>query len=49
MGIELNAFNRKLGKEVTELFDYVPGLSTEELPPLCTYLQEDNQDFITKP
>ena len=48
-GIDLRAFNRKLGKEVKELFDFVPGLSTEELPPLCTFRNEDKQDFLTEP
>lgn len=49
MGINLRLFTQKLGKDVQELFDYIPGLSAEELPPLCTFKQDDNQNFITEP
>jgi ferredoxin len=49
MGINLRLFAQKLGKDVQELFGYVPGLSVEELPPLCAFKQDDNQSFITKP
>jgi len=48
MNIDLRMFTRKLGKDVLELFGYIPGLSEED-PPLCTYRQDDNQDFITEP
>ncbi len=49
LGIDLRMFTRKLAKDVKELFDYVPGLSTEELPPLCTFKQDDSESFITEP
>jgi len=49
MGIDLRLFTQILGKDVEELFDYVPGLSVEDLPPLCTFKQDDSQSFITEP
>jgi len=49
MGIDLRLFTRKLSKDVKELFDYVPGLSAEDLPPLCTFKEDDSQSFITEP
>ena len=49
MGIDLRLFTQKLAKDVTEMFDYVPGLSAEELPPLCTFKQDDTESFITEP
>jgi ferredoxin len=49
MGIDLRLFTQILGQNVEELFDYVPGLSVEELPPLCTFKQDDSQSFITEP
>ena len=48
MGIDLRLFTRKLGKDVKELFGYVPG-RPEEQPPLCVFRMDDNQDFITEP
>jgi len=49
MGIDLRTFTQKLASDVKELFDYVPGLSAEDLPPLCTFGQDDNESFITEP
>ena len=49
MGIDLRLFTEKLGKDVKELFNYVPGLSAEDLPPLCTFEQDDSESFITDP
>ncbi len=49
MDIDLRLFTQKLVKDVKELFDYVPGLSVEELPPLWTFKQDDSQSFITEP
>jgi formate dehydrogenase subunit beta len=49
MGIDLTVFTEKLGMDVREMFGYVPGLSKETQPPLCTYKMEDGQDFITNP
>ena len=49
MGIDLRMFTQKLVKDVKELFGYTPGLSLEELPLLCTFREDDTQDFITEP
>jgi ferredoxin len=48
MGIDLRIFTQKLGKDVKDLFGYVPGLSDEDLP-LCTFKDDDSQEFITEP
>ncbi|MFH1730577.1 MAG: Coenzyme F420 hydrogenase/dehydrogenase, beta subunit C-terminal domain [Planctomycetota bacterium] len=49
MNIDLRLFTQKLVKDVQELFGYLPGLSVEELPPLCTFAQDDSESFITEP
>ncbi len=49
MNIDLRTFTQKLAKDVKELFEFTPGLSFEEPPPLCTFRDDDNQDFITEP
>ena len=49
MNIDLRTFTQKLVKDTGELFGYVAGMSFEELPPLCTFKEDDNQDFITEP
>jgi formate dehydrogenase subunit beta len=49
MGIDLRVFTRKVGKDVNELFGYVPGKSAEDLPPLCTFTEADSEEFITEP
>lgn len=48
MGLDLRIFTRKLTKDVEELFGYVPGMTVDELPPLCTFEQDDSEDFITE-
>ncbi|MBT4484585.1 MAG: 4Fe-4S binding protein [Candidatus Latescibacteria bacterium] len=49
MDIDLRTFTLKLVKDSKELFDYVPGFSVEEPAPLCTFREDDNQDFISEP
>jgi formate dehydrogenase subunit beta len=49
MGIDLTIFTGKLAMDVEEMFGYVPGLSREAEPPLCTYEMDDAEDFITEP
>lgn len=49
MGIDLRIFTQKLVKDVQELFAYTPGLTLDELPLLCSFSKDDNQDFITEP
>ena len=48
MDIDLRIFTQKLGKDVKDLFGYVPGLSDEDLP-LCTFKEDDSEEFITEP
>ncbi len=49
MDIDLRLFTQKLVKDVEDLFGYVPGMSLEEPPPLCTFQQDDSECFITEP
>jgi Na+-translocating ferredoxin:NAD+ oxidoreductase RnfC subunit len=42
VNIPLMLLNRKLGKEVKELFDFQAGLDAETLPPLVTFKKEEN-------
>ena len=49
MGIDLRPFTQKVVKDVEELFGYVPGASPEDVPPLCTFQEDDSQEFITGP
>ncbi len=49
MDIDLRLFTQQLGKDVKELFGYVPGLSADDPPPLCTFKQDDSESFITQP
>ena len=46
MGVNLRKLNKKLEKDVEEMFHYKAGLSLEELPPLATFKADDQQDFI---
>lgn len=46
MGIPLAELNRKLAKDVEELFDYEPGIDPEAKPLLATFRPEDTEDFI---
>lgn len=48
-GIDLREFAQKLSKDVKELFGYTPGLELDTMPPLCTFEQDDRQEFITEP
>lgn len=45
MDIPLSLLNRKLEKEVTELFDFQAGLSSEEQPPFATFKKEEKLGF----
>jgi len=49
VGVDLRTFTRKLVKDVRELFDFVPGFSHEETPPLCTFNEKDSEEFLTEP
>ncbi len=45
-GINMRQLNKKLEKEIKELYGYESGLSLEERPPLDTYRPDDPQQFI---
>ncbi|MBN1103258.1 MAG: 4Fe-4S binding protein [Deltaproteobacteria bacterium] len=49
MGVDLGKLNRKLSKEVKELFGYEAGLSLEEASPLATFRPDDPETFILNP
>ncbi|MFQ5866919.1 MAG: 4Fe-4S binding protein [bacterium] len=46
VNIPLSKLNKKMSKEIKELFDYSPGESWEAKPPLDDFKEEDSQDFI---
>lgn len=46
MDIPLNLLNRKMAKELKELYDYEAGLEVREKGPLATYDEKDDQSFI---
>ncbi|MEW6381186.1 MAG: 4Fe-4S dicluster domain-containing protein [bacterium] len=48
MGIDLRLLNKKLQKEVQELYQYVPGLNPDEMPALGAYRVDDPQTCITE-
>lgn len=45
-GIPLTLLYRKLKDEVKEHFDYEPGLNPDADPPMCSFKQDDPEDFI---
>jgi formate dehydrogenase subunit beta len=46
MDIPLNLLNRKMAKELKELFDYEAGFEVNEKGPLTTFTEKDDQSFI---
>ena len=46
MDIPLNLLNRKMAKELKELFDYEAGFESLEKGPLTTFTEKDDQGFI---
>ena len=46
MDIPLNLLNRKMAKELKELYDYEAGLEVREKGPLAMYDEKDDQSFI---
>jgi formate dehydrogenase (coenzyme F420) beta subunit len=46
MDIPLNLLNRKMAKEMKELYDFEAGLAPEEKGPLARYQEDDDQSFI---
>ena len=46
MDIPLNLLNRKMAKELKELYDYEAGFEVQEKGPLNSYTDKDDQSFI---
>lgn len=46
MDIPLNLLNRKMAKELKELYDYEAGFEVNEKGPLTSYTEKDDQSFI---
>lgn len=46
MDIPLNLLNRKMAKELKELFDYEAGFEVNDKGPLATFTEKDDQSFI---
>jgi len=46
MDIPLNLLNRKMAKELKELYDFEAGLEAREKGPLTSYDDKDDQSFI---
>jgi hypothetical protein len=46
MDIPLNLLNRKMAKELKELYDYESGFEVNEKGPLASYKEKDDQSFI---
>jgi len=49
MGVDIRKLNRKLLKDVKDLFDYEAGLSLDEAGPLATFRPDDPEAFILNP
>ncbi len=49
MGVDLRTFLKKLDKDALELFKHRAGTSLEDPPPLSTYSEHDQDDFIFNP
>lgn len=46
MDIPLNLLNRKMAKELKEMFDYEAGFEVNDKGPLSSYEEKDDQSFI---
>lgn len=46
MDIPLNLLNRKMARELKELFDYEAGMAPQEKGPLTEYRENDDESFI---
>jgi len=46
MDIPLNLLNRKMAKELKELYDYEAGFEVNEKGPLTSFTEKDDQSFI---
>jgi len=46
MDIPLNLLNRKMAKELKELYDHEAGFEVNDKGPLATFKEKDDQSFI---
>ena len=46
VNIPLTELNRKIEKDVREIFDFIPGINPNEKPLLVTFKPDDPEDFI---
>jgi formate dehydrogenase (coenzyme F420) beta subunit len=46
MGIPLRSLNKKVEKDILELFGYTSGIDVEQQPPLTTYQASDLDEFL---
>jgi ferredoxin len=46
MDIPLNLLNRKMAKELKDLYEYEAGLDVQDKGPLTSYTEKDDQSFI---
>jgi ferredoxin len=49
MDIDLRTFTNVMARDIEEMFDYIPGPSTEEVSPLLTFKEDDDQSFMMEP
>jgi formate dehydrogenase subunit beta len=49
VGVDIGKLNRKLLKDVKDLFGYEAGLSLDEAAPLATFRPDDPESFILNP
>lgn len=49
MGVDIRKLNRKLQKDVVDLFHHEAGCSLDEVAPLATYLVDDPDSFMVEP
>jgi len=49
MEVDIRKLNRKLSKDIKDLFDYQAGISLEQVTPLATFKPDDNEEFILNP
>ncbi|MFC1907092.1 4Fe-4S dicluster domain-containing protein [Chloroflexota bacterium] len=46
MDVDIRKLNKKIEKDIKQLFNYEAGVSLEEVPPLATFNPDDPQEFI---
>jgi formate dehydrogenase subunit beta len=49
MGVDIRELNRKLAKDVKDLFAYQAGTNLEQVAPLATFNPDDPQEFMLNP